>query len=87
MERLPPGANYGRRIDVMKLLILFLIWCGLFLLSWPVALLALIVFPVIWFLCLPFRLVGIVVGAVFAFLKALLYLPARIFGYRPNRTS
>ena len=71
----------------MKLLILFLIWCGLFLLSRPVALLALIVFPVIWLLCLPFRLVGMVVGAVFAFLKALLFLPARILGYRPNRTS
>jgi len=71
----------------MKLLVLFLIWCGLFLLSWPVALLALVVFPVIWLLCLPFRLAGMVAGAVFAFLKALLYLPARILGYRPNRTS
>ena len=71
----------------MKLLILFLIGCGLFLLSWPVALLALIVFPVIWLLCLPFRLVGMVVGAGFSFLRALLHLPARILGYRPNRTS
>ena len=75
----------GRHFDVMKLLILFLIWCGLFLLSWPVALLALVVFPILWLLCLPFRLVGITVGAVFALLKALLFLPARILGYRPDR--
>jgi hypothetical protein len=83
-----PGASDWRQTThvVMKLLILFLIWCGLFLLSWPVALLALVVFPVVWLLCLPFRLLGIAVGAVFAFLKALLYLPARILGYRPNRT-
>src|SRR5688572_16893683 len=79
--------NRFGRDDAMKLLVLFLIWCGLFLLSWPVALLALIVFPVIWLLCLPFRLMGMVVGAVFALLKTLLYLPARILGCRPNRTS
>jgi hypothetical protein len=70
----------------MKLLILFLVWCGLFLLSWPVALLALIVFPIVWVLCLPLRLLGIAVGAVFALLKALLFLPARILGYRPHRS-
>jgi len=69
----------------MKLFIAFILWCGLFLLSWPVALLALVVFPIVWLICLPFRLVGIAVGAVFSFLKALLFLPARILGYRPHR--
>ena len=68
----------------MRFLIVFLLWCGLFVFSWPVALLALIVFPVVWLLFLPFRLVGIVIGAVFSLLKALFYLPARILGHRPR---
>ena len=70
----------------MKFLIVFLLWCGLFVLSWPVALLAVLVFPVVWVICLPLRLVGITVGAVFSFLKALFYLPARILGWRPQKT-
>jgi hypothetical protein len=68
----------------MKFLIAFLLWCVLFLLSWPLALLALVAFPIIWLICLPFRLVGIAVGAVFSLLKAILYLPARILGHRPR---
>ena len=75
-------APTQQRIDGMRLFILFLLWCGLLVFSWPVALLALVVFPFVWLLCLPVRLVGIVIGAVFAFLKALLYLPARILGHR-----
>jgi hypothetical protein len=51
-------------------------------LAWPVAVLALFAFPVVWLLTLPLRLFGIAVGAVLALLKALLYLPARAFGYR-----
>ena len=70
----------------MKFLIVFLLWCGLFVLSWPVAVLAVLVFPIVWVICLPLRLVGITVGAVFSFLKALLYLPARILGWRPQKT-
>ena len=66
----------------MKTLILFVGWCILFVLAWPVALLALVLFPVIWLLVLPFRLVGIAVEAVFALLRALLFLPARVFGHR-----
>ena len=69
----------------MKVLVVFLIWCLLFVLSWPVAVLALILFPVIWLLCLPLRLLGIAVGSVFAFLKALLFLPARLLEGRPQR--
>ncbi|MBM3832518.1 MAG: ABC transporter ATP-binding protein [Verrucomicrobia bacterium] len=67
----------------MKFLFLFFLWCVLFVLSWPIALLALIIFPLVWLICLPFRLVGITVHAVFAFVKALLLLPARLLGYRP----
>ncbi len=69
----------------MKFLIVFLLWCGLFVLSWPVAVLAVLVFPFVWIICLPLRLLGITVGAVFSFLKALLYLPARILGWRPQK--
>ena len=66
----------------MKVLILFVGWCILFVLSWPVALLALILFPVVWLLSLPLRLVGITVAAVFALVRALLFLPARLLGWR-----
>jgi hypothetical protein len=69
----------------MKLFVALVLWCGLFILSWPVAVLALVLFPIVWLLCLPFRLLGMTVGAVFTFLKALLYLPARILGWRPHR--
>jgi hypothetical protein len=57
-----------------------LLWLLLFILCWPLALLALIVYPFVWLLSLPFRLVGITLEAVFAFLKALLFLPARLLG-------
>ncbi|MEO1083262.1 MAG: hypothetical protein AAFY88_03385 [Acidobacteriota bacterium] len=60
----------------------FLVWCLLFVLCWPLALLALVLYPVIWLLLLPFRLVGIAVEGVFAFLKAVLFLPARLLGAR-----
>ncbi|MGH9460852.1 MAG: hypothetical protein ACRD1X_06515 [Vicinamibacteria bacterium] len=60
----------------------FLLWLILLVLCWPIALLALIVYPFVWLMLLPFRLLGIVVGAMLAFLKALLYLPARLLGAR-----
>ena len=66
----------------MKALILFVAWCILFVLCWPVALLALILFPVVWLLSLPLRLIGITIGAVFALIRALLFLPARLLGWR-----
>ncbi len=68
----------------MKVLLLFVGWCLLFVLSWPLALLALVLAPVVWLLSLPFRLLGVAVGAVFALLKAVLYLPARLLGHRPG---
>jgi hypothetical protein len=60
----------------------FLLWCLLFIVCWPLALLALVLYPIVWLLSLPFRLVGISVGAVFALLSALLFLPARALGHR-----
>jgi hypothetical protein len=66
----------------MKSLILFIGWCILFVLCWPVALLALILFPLIWLVSLPLRLIGISMEAVFALVRALLFLPARLLGRR-----
>ena len=60
----------------------FLLWCLLFVFCWPLALLALVLYPIVWLLCLPFRLIGISVGAVFALLAAILFLPARVLGGR-----
>ena len=64
----------------MTTLLALLAWCLLFVLCWPLALLALLLWPLAWLLSLPFRLVGITFGALFAFLAALLMLPARILG-------
>ena len=58
----------------------FLIWLLLLVVCWPVALLALVLYPIVWVVLLPFRLVGIVVGGVFEFLGALIRLPARALG-------
>lgn len=66
----------------VKLLLFFIGWCLLFVLSWPVALLALVLAPVVWLVSLPLVLVGITVSAVFALLRALLMLPARLLGGR-----
>lgn len=66
----------------MKALLLFVAWCILFVLAWPVAVLALLLFPVVWLLSLPFRLIGITLDAAFALLRAILFLPARVLGYR-----
>jgi uncharacterized membrane protein YgaE (UPF0421/DUF939 family) len=60
----------------------FLIWCLLFLICWPLALLALILYPIVWVLLLPFRIVGIAVGGVLSLLTAILFLPARVLGFR-----
>ncbi len=62
----------------------FLAWCILFLLAWPLALAVLLLYPIVWLLLLPFRLVGIAVDAFFELLKAVLYLPARLLGGRPR---
>jgi len=56
----------------------FILWLILLVIAWPLALLALVLYPIVWLLLLPFRLLGIAVDAVFQFLKALLMLPARV---------
>ena len=61
-------------------MIKFLLWLILLLFCWPLALIALVLFPVVWLISIPFRLVGITFEAVFATLRALLFLPTRILG-------
>lgn len=56
----------------------FLLWLLLFVVCWPLALLALIAYPIVWVILLPFRLLGVAVDGVFALLKSILYLPARL---------
>lgn len=67
----------------MKVLMLFVAWSILLVLSWPVAVLALVLAPLTWLLALPFRLIGLCVSAAFALLGTILFLPARLLGYRP----
>jgi hypothetical protein len=64
----------------MSFLVVFLLWCLLFVLCWPLALLAIVAYPLVWLLLLPFRLIGVAVGGVFALLRAVIYLPARLLG-------
>jgi len=70
----------------MKALILFVGWCILFVLCWPLAVLALVLFPIVWLISLPLRLVGICMGAVFSLIRAIIFLPARLLGGRPQKT-
>ncbi len=63
----------------------FLLWCILFVLCWPVALLALVLYPLVWLLLLPFRVLGIAVGGVLELLRAVILLPARLLGGQPRR--
>ena len=65
----------------------FLLWLILFVLCWPLALLGLVLYPLVWLLLLPFRLVGITVTAVLELIKGILLLPARLPGQRPGRRA
>ncbi len=58
----------------------FIGWCLLFVLCWPLALLALLLWPLVWLLSLPLGLIGITFAAAFALLRAVLMLPARLLG-------
>jgi hypothetical protein len=82
----PPGyANvmpWKRGESYVKALLAIVGWCLLLVLCWPLALLAIVLWPLVWLLSLPFRLIGITFDALFALLRAILFLPARIFGYR-----
>jgi hypothetical protein len=66
-------------------MIAFLLWLLLFAVSWPLALAVLVLYPFVWLLLLPFRIVGIAVDGVLALLKAILLFPARLLGGRPRR--
>ncbi len=61
----------------------FLLWLLLLVVCWPLALLALVLYPLVWLLLLPLRLLGIAVGGVFELLKAIILLPARVLRGRP----
>lgn len=65
----------------------FLLWLLLLVLCWPLAMLALILYPIIWLLLLPFRLLGIAVEGVFQFLKAVILLPSRILNSIARRNA
>lgn len=71
LSRLP------RRINPQGGTMTFILWCILFVLCWPLALLALVLYPFVWLLLLPFRIVGIAVGGVLDLLRAIITLPAR----------
>jgi len=62
----------------------FLLWLLLLVACWPLALLALVLWPIVWVLSLPFRLVGIAVDGVFALLRSIIMLPARVLGGGPG---
>ena len=66
----------------MKALILIILWCILLLLCWPVAIVALVLLPILWLIALPFRMAWVVMEAMLAFIRAVLFLPSRLLGGR-----
>ena len=76
--------NNGHETEEFSPKIKFLLWCILLVLCWPLALLALVLYPIVWLLLLPFRIVGIAVGGVFALLAAIITFPARLLGGGPR---
>ena len=69
---------YGSKTNMLT----FLLWCILLVICWPLALIALILYPIIWLILLPFRLLGFAVMGVFELIKAIFLLPSRILGGR-----
>ena len=66
----------------MSFLLTLLLWFVLLVICWPLAILALLMWPILWLLSIPFRILAFTVNAVLAFVKALLFLPARVLGAR-----
>ncbi|HTJ16330.1 MAG TPA: hypothetical protein VL494_06070 [Steroidobacteraceae bacterium] len=66
----------------MQFVLVVLAWCLLFVIAWPLAIALVFLLPLLWLLSIPFRIVGVLLGAVLAFIKALLFLPARLLGHR-----
>jgi hypothetical protein len=77
-------SRAGNEGTPVKTILLFLVWCMLLVLCWPLAILAIFLWPLVWLVSLPFRLVGISIEALFALLRAILFLPARVLGYRDS---
>ena len=75
-------ASRKRGETPVKALLVIVGWCLLLVLCWPLAVLAIVLWPLLWLLSLPFRAVAITFDALFALLRAVLFLPARLFGYR-----
>ncbi len=65
----------------------FLLWCILFVLRWPVAILALFLYPVVWLILLPFRMIGIAVDGVLRLVSAVIMIPAKLIGIGSGRRS
>jgi len=65
----------------------FLLWLLLLVVCWPLALVALVLRPIVWLISLPFRLIGIAIEGVFALLRAIVTLPARLLGWRPAASA
>jgi len=66
----------------MSFVLVVLVWCVLFVVAWPLALMALLLLPVLWLLSIPFRIFGALLEALLALIKAVFFLPARILGHR-----
>lgn len=66
----------------MSFVLVVLAWCVLFVVAWPLALMAIVLLPLLWLLSIPFRIFGVLVEALLAFIRAIFFLPARILGYR-----
>jgi hypothetical protein len=76
-----------RRRSVFASVLKFLVWCLLLVLCWPLALLALVIYPLVWILLIPFRLVGIAVDGVLGLLRGIVMLPSNIIGGLQARSS
>jgi hypothetical protein len=66
----------------MQFVLVVIAWCLLFVIAWPLAIALVFLLPLLWLLSIPFRIVGVLLGAVLAFIKAVLFLPARLLGHR-----
>lgn len=75
------AVPFGRKTD-MKVLLILIGWVLLLVLCWPIAILALLLWPFAWLLSIPFRVVGIAMEAFLAFVKSVLFLPAKLLGYK-----
>lgn len=70
---------YGSCVcEALRIMIKFLLWCILLVLCWPLALVALVLYPLVWLMLLPFRVAGIAVGGALALVSAIIFLPVRV---------